>query len=77
MSAEKYMINAWDTIMNMRISAQAVARTILSNFEQVKPLTKEEAERVQFALEKCGVEDATSRFVAGFSKLILKQVTSE
>ena len=68
---------AWATIMEMRISAQAVARTILRGFEQVEPLSPEEARRVQFALENSGVQDATTRFVAAFSKVILKQVTTE
>ena len=67
----------WNTVMKMRISPQAVARTILSNFETVKPLTKEEAERVQLALDKSGVPQATVRYNAGFSRALLKMITQQ
>ena len=63
------------TMKTLRISAQAVARTLLSNFETVKPLSKDEAERIQTALEKSGVPDAATRLNAGWSKILLKAVT--
>ena len=47
----------------------------MANLQDVKPLTKEEAERVQYALENSDVHDATTRFSAGFSRIILKQET--
>ena len=61
--------------MKRRINPQAVARTLLSNFDKQKPLTIEEAERIQFALQKSGVPDATNRLSAGFARLILNQIT--
>jgi hypothetical protein len=67
----------WNAVMKMRISPQAVARTILSNFETVKPLTKEEAEQVQLALNNSGVTDATTRLTAGFSRAVLKMITQQ
>lgn len=66
----------WNNVMKtLRISGQAVGRMLLKRFEDVKPLTKEEAERVQLALENSGVPDATTRLTAGFSRILLKQVT--
>ena len=66
----------WYTVMKtLRVSAQAVARTILRNFENVKPLSKDEAMRIQYALENSGVQDATTRLSAGIGRIFLKTVT--
>lgn len=61
--------------MNMRISAQAVARTLLSNFDKHAPLSKSEAERIHDALENSGVQDAATRLNAGWSRLLLEWIT--
>ncbi len=69
-------MSSWVHIMNtLRVSAQAVARTILSNFENVKPLTRDEARRIQSALENSGVPNATTRLNATWGKIVLKAVT--
>ena len=69
------IIRLWINVMKrLRISPQAIARTLLSNLDNQKPLTKSEAVMIQLALEKSGVKDANSRLVAGFARLILKQV---
>lgn len=59
----------------LRLSAQAVARTLVRNFEPYKPLTKAEAAKVQLALENSGVDQASSRLAAGFARLVLTQIT--
>ena len=59
----------------LRISPQAVARSLLSVFDSQQPLSKSEAERVHLALENCGVHDAESRLSAGFIRVALKAVT--
>ena len=59
----------------LRLSARAVARSILANLSTVEPLTKEEAERIQLALDNSGVQDATTRLNAGFTRIVLKRVT--
>lgn len=70
------MIVVWVFIVKtLRLSARGVARSILANLSQVKPLTKEEAERIELALKESGVPDATTRFSAGFTRIVLKQVT--
>lgn len=62
-------------MQTLRVSAQAVARIILRNFEKVKPLTPGEAERVFLALENAGVEDASTRLTATIGRILLKEVT--
>ena len=67
---------AWKhVIMNMRISAHAVARTLLGNYEKHTPLTATEAARVRLALENTGIPNAVSRFSAGFIRAVLEAVT--
>jgi hypothetical protein len=68
------MMSVWKFIMTRRISAHAVARTLLGNFEKHRPLTKSEAERIRLALRLSGVDDATNRLTAGFARLILREV---
>lgn len=58
----------------LRIAPQAVARSLLDNYGKQKPLSKEEAERIQLALENSGVDEATTRLTAGFAKLLLAQL---
>ena len=69
-------MSSWVHTMNkLRVSAQAVARTLLRNFETVKPLTRDEAKRIQSALENSGVPNATTRLNATLGKIVLKAVT--
>ena len=68
------MIIVWYTVM-MKLSARAVARTLLTTFETHKPLTTQEAEQVRLALEESGVTDAATRLNATWSQILLKQVT--
>ena len=69
-------IMTWYAVMNrFRVSAQAVARTILRNYEPVKPLDKQEAEQVFLALENSGVQDAATRLNATWSRILLKAIT--
>ena len=68
------MITSWYMVMKIRISTHAVARTLLGNYNQHKPLTKMEAARVRIALENSGVHDANNRLNAGFARLILTEV---
>ena len=68
----------WAYIMTKRrLSAKGVARTLLHTFEDHKPLSASEAERVSYALESVSndVPDALERLVASYARLLLKQVT--
>ena len=58
----------------LRVSPKATARILLNQFKADK-LTKSEAERISYALENCGVKDATTRLVAGYARLLLTEVT--
>ena len=64
----------WYTVMKIRLSARAVARTLLTTFETYKPLSSEEAEQVRIALEKSGVPEAATRLNATWSKILLRTV---
>ena len=72
----EYRMMLWINVMRaIRISPAGVARTLLRNLDSLKPLNSVEAAAVRDALEKSGVNDATNRLAAGFSRIILKQVT--
>lgn len=60
--------------MKLRISQKAVCRSLLAVYENKAPLTEVEAEQVRIALENSGVRNATTRLIAGYARLILKQV---
>lgn len=61
--------------MLMRISTKAVARTLLGNFAKHRPLNKDEAKRINIALERSGVENAATRLNAGWARLLLERIT--
>jgi len=60
--------------MKNRIAHAAVARTHLAKLRGIKKLDKDEARRIDIALKRSGVEDATSRLAAGFNRLVLKTI---
>jgi len=58
----------------LRISPQAIARTLLSKLDNHKPLTKAEAAKIQLALDNTGIDDAATRLNAGWSRVLLKRI---
>lgn len=72
----KYMLKSlsWVNIMKKHINPQAVARSLLVNYENQPRLSKAEIERVQLALKYSGVNDAANRIGATFARMVLKEV---
>ena len=70
-------MNVWIVMEKLRLSTQAKARGLLARLEKVPRLTKEEAQAIQHALDISGVQDASTKFAAGFSRAILKAVACD
>ncbi len=62
--------------MKNRIDKAGIARLHLVRLRGIKELDRDEARRIDIALRNSGVEDATTRLNAGFSRLILKTIVA-